>query len=303
MATLKPGSAPIVVEPPDPKPSAFERQAVAVLEQLQRTMNGLINAIPAAGNIRRATDLQKVLGIRSTLAWQVFRVATAANAVEEGRGVPGPTAMERFLEAAAKRRAPEAQIQDVRRAYERFQEVVRTHAGTRATFDSMIGGLSENGADDLDLTHKRAAFCANSHFLGARAKVTLACFACQPSPNDETMLDALTLKGLIGLSTQRRSASWGLTTLRHTSDDGTLREVAGIAPLDPAGAINGIAFFREFCSEPLPPFKVLKKRDGSFNVRVDGELIDQQSAVTLMLGFVCKGMNPRYRTEDDTFLG
>ena len=27
------------------------------------------------------------------------------------------------------------------------------------------------------------------------------------------------------------------------------------------------------------------------------------SAMTLMLGFVCKGMNPRYRTPEDTFLG
>jgi hypothetical protein len=302
MTSLMPKFPPTEVAAP-PGGSAFENQAIAVLERLRNAMSAVIEAIPVAGRIKRASDLQRVLGIGSTLAWQVFRVATAANPIEEGRGVPGSTAMERFLEAAAKRGVPAQPIADLRASIEEFQELVRVHAGSRATFDSMLGGLSEHGADELDLMHKRAAFRANSHFLGARAKATVGIMVCQPAATDENMIDALTIKGLVGLSTQRRNASWGLTTLRHTTDDGTLREVAGIAPLDPAGASNGIAFFRDFCTKPLPPFKVLKNRDGSFNVRVDGELIDQQSAVTLILGFVCKSMNSRYRSDDDTFLG
>src|SRR5215813_12151856 len=96
------------------EPPIFEKQAAAVLSRLGRTMNGLIEAIPAAGKIRRATDLQKILGIRSTLAWQVFRLATAKSPIDEARGIPGPTAMERFLEAATKRRVPGRQVDEVR---------------------------------------------------------------------------------------------------------------------------------------------------------------------------------------------
>jgi hypothetical protein len=301
MTSSMPKFSPAEVAAP-PNGSVFEQQAAAVMERLRNAMSAVIEGIPVAGRIKRASDLQRVLGIGSTLSWQVFRVATAANPIEEGRGVPGSTAMERFIEAAAKRGVPTQPIAELRAAVEDFQEVVRVHAGSRATFDSMLGGLSQNGADELDLMHKRAAFRANSHFLGARAKATLGVLVCQPAATDENMIDALTMKGLVGLSTQRRTASWGLTTLRLTNDDGTPRQVEGIAPLDPAGASNGIAFFRDFCSKPLPQFKVIKKRDGCFNVRVDGELIDQQSAMTLILAFVCKGMNSRYRTAEDTFL-
>src|SRR5262245_53294521 len=95
---------------PDRAPSSFERHAAAALQGLQKAIADLIASIPAGGQIRRATDLQRVLGVRSTLAWQVFRVATSANPIEEGRGVPGPTAMERFLEAAIKRGVPDGRI-------------------------------------------------------------------------------------------------------------------------------------------------------------------------------------------------
>jgi hypothetical protein len=281
----------------------FEEQVPAVLGRLRDAMAGVISSIPVAGRIKRASDLQRVLGIGSTLAWQVFRVATADNPLEEGRGVPGPMAMERFLDAATKRGVPAVSVAQVRGALAAFQDLVRVHAGSRATFDSMVGGLSVNGAEELDLLHKRAAFRANSHFLGARARASLACMACQPSLTDPNMLDSLSLIGLAGLSTQRRSASWGLASVRHTDDDGTPYEVEGIEPLDPAGTRHGIAFFRDFCSEPLPPFKVLRKRDGSYNVRLDGELIDQQSALTLILGFVSRSMSVRYRAPDDQFLG
>jgi hypothetical protein len=292
MTTIMP-RAPVVI--PDRKPISFERQAQEVLGQLRMAMAALIQAIPAPGKLRRATDLQNVLGIHSKLAWQVFRVATASNVLEEGRAVPGATAMARFLEAAARRGVPESNIEDVQRAFERFEETVTLTAGNRSAFDSMLTGLTEDGSDPLDLTHKRAAFKAFSHFLGAQAKATMACTVFHPSQHDPESLDMILLKGLIGLSKQRRDSSILLSNIWTAHDDGSPTKYRGLEPLDPVGVHQGVSLFREFCTEPLPPIRTVKQPDGSIKVLLDGDLIDSQSAVTIILGFVMRGAIPRYK--------
>jgi hypothetical protein len=291
-------SAPLVrPRTPNRKPSTFEQQAEKVLRQLSAAMAALIEAIPAAGRIKRATDLQRTLGVHSKLAWQVFRIANADNVIEEGRAVPSDAAMDRLLEAAAKRGVPEAPIAAVRKAFEKFGEVVSTHAGNRAAFDSMVTGLTEDGSEPLDIMHKRAAFRAYSHFLGARARATLACNVFQPSERDPDSLDCLILKGLIDLSTQRRDTSVLLANIWAAEEDGSPHEHRGIEPLDAAGVVQGVALFRKFCSEPLPPLRTEKKPDGSLGVIVDGDLIDVKSALTLMLGFVIRSAGARYSSD------
>lgn len=304
MTSLMPKVVLRAIDASDQKPIGFEKHATEVLTALRSAIDELITSIPGAGQIKRATDLQRVLGIRSTLAWQVFRVATSNNPVEEGRSVPGATALDRFLEAAEKRGVPAPKVQLVRAAFEKFEDMVRTYAGSRAAFDSMIGGLTEEGSESLDLMHKRAAFRACSHFVGARAKATIACAIAAPSVHKPNSLDLLLIKGLIGLSTQRRNASWGLSSIRHVDGtDGSLMADEGLFPLDPAGAIRGISFFREFCTQPMPPFEVITQRDGTLNVLVNGELIDQQSAVNLLLGFVVKGVRNMITPGEDNSLG
>jgi hypothetical protein len=286
------------------KPTGFEEQATQVLQSLRTALGEVIAAIPGAGSIKRATDLQRVLGIRSTLAWQVFRVATASNPVEEGRSVPGATALERFLNAAALRGVPSSRIDDVKAAFEKFEETVRTYAGSRAAFDSMIGGLTEDGSESLDLMHKRNAFRACSHFVGARARATLACGIVGPAAENSKLLQMVVIKGLMGLSTQRKNASWGLSSIRHVNvADGSLLADEGLFPLDPTGAIRGVSFFREFCTQPMPRFEVITQGDGTLNVLVNGELIDQQSTVNLVLGFVVKGLHAEVDSIEGDKLG
>lgn len=304
MTSLMPKVVLRAIDASDQKPIGFEKHATEVLTALRSAIDELITSIPGAGQIKRATDLQRVLGIRSTLAWQVFRVATSTNPVEEGRSVPGATALDRFLEAAEKRGVPAARVQNVRAAFEKFEGMVRTYAGTRAAFDSMIGGLTEEGSESLDLMHKRAAFRACSHFVGARAKATVACVIVQPSTHKPKSLDLLLMKGLVGLSTQRRNASWGISSLRHVDGaDGSLMADEGLFPLDPAGAIRGISFLREFCTQPMPSFEVITQGDGTLNVLVNGELIDQQSAVDLVLGMIVKGVRFDANSTEEDKLG
>lgn len=283
--------------PTDQKPIRFESHASAVLSALQSAMARLVSSIPAAGRIERTTDLQRALGIHSKLAWQTFRVATATNPIEEGRAVPGATAMERFLEAAQRRGVPAEVIAEVRRAFDQFEELVRVHGGNRAAFDSMIGGLASEGADQLDLVHKRAAFRAYAHFLGARAKAMLGCSIYQPSASNADLLDWVSLKGLFGLSTQRRDAAWELSSLKGPDEIQALH-----APDHSSPGLSGIALFREFCSSPLPPMRVVPREEGRTSVLVDGLLIDHSAAINLVLGPLRMSGVERYRTPENDVL-
>lgn len=285
-------------------PGGFEQHATKVLTSLQSEMAALIRSIPAAGRLERATDLQRVLGIHSKMAWQTFRVATAENAIEEGRAVPGPQAMGRFLEAAAKRGVPAEQIAAVKEAFERFEELVRVHAGNRLAFDSMIGGLASDGADQLDMVHKRAAFRAYAHFLGARARAMLGCTVYQPSAKTPDLLEWVNLKGLFGLSTQRRDGAWELSSLKGEDEIRALNEKdRGLTgqERDPVGttkSLEGIALFKEFCSSPLPPLKAVSREAGRVSVLVDGQLIDNAAAIDLVLGPMKHAGVPRFRSKD-----
>ncbi len=283
-------------------PVEFEQQAKAVLERLQAAMARLIESIPAAGHIDRPTDLQRTLGIHSKLAWQVFRVATADNPIQEGRSVPGGTSMERFLTAAANRGVPNARLDDVRRAFQGFEELVNVHAGNRPAFESMIGGLAEVSSDQLDLTHRRAAFRAFAHFLGARAKAMLGCSIYQPSAQNPGMLESINLKGLFGLSTQRPDAAWELSSLKGAQEVESIRPSRAGDKQDAGADIEGIALFKEFCSWPLPPLKTVQREEGRVSVLVHGQLIDNMSALNLVLGPMKLDGIARYRTADNNVL-
>src|SRR5687768_17024806 len=136
----------------------FEQQATVVLRRLRAAVSAVIEAVHGADSIARAADLQRALDIRSTLAWQVYRLAYAAGPLAEGSAIPGTSAMNRFFRAAAARGAPAPVVSAAKQAVAEFKTVVQAYAGDRSAFDSMLSSIHGSGAAQVDLQHKRAAF-------------------------------------------------------------------------------------------------------------------------------------------------
>src|SRR5688572_24493512 len=275
----------------------FEQQATVVLRRLRAAVSAVIEAVHGADSIERAADLQRALDLRSTLAWQVYRLAYAAGPLAEASAIPGTTAMTRFFEAAAARGAPAPILSRARKALAEFKAVVHAHAGDRSAFDSMLSGIHGTGAPQIDLAHKRAAFKANSHIWGVRAKAQLACFVFQPSRDAPDRLDLLGIRGLIGLRRLRRDASWVIARVRLFDAD-----VQKPQRLDPGSAIDpvdddsgGVPLLRRFCSQPLPKFKRVPAGNDFVNVELDANGIGNQSAITGLIGDVYHGLYQRYR--------
>lgn len=74
--------------------SSFEADAIAILGPLQGSLGAIVQAIP--GSISRSTDLQRVLGTDTKLAWQIFKFIHAPEVFPASSALPGYVAMLRF---------------------------------------------------------------------------------------------------------------------------------------------------------------------------------------------------------------
>lgn len=282
----------------------FEGEAAGVMQRLRETMSAVIESIPASGTgeIRRAADLQRALGIRNSLAWQVYRLAHAPDPLIEASSVPGRAAMKSFLEAASSRGVERRQVQAASAAMKEFHELVETHAGDRRTFDSMVSGLTAAGSQQVDFTSKRAAFRANSHIWGVQAKTRLACYLYHPAADAPDRIDAAGIRGLHRLRRLRRNAPWVVSRFGASDNDGVTRRTVVCEPLDPMGkAGHGVALLRDFCSRPLPTFRTVSAALGVTSVEIEGESVGNMSAVTCFIGDVARAVLGRYQDENNRY--
>ena len=277
---------------------AFEQNAAVAIRRLRSALSALIGAIPGVGELRKAADLQRALGIGNTLAWQVYKLAHATDPLTEASSVPGAAGMKRLFNAAGEHGVPAEHIEASAAASKEFDELVKVHAGNRAAFDSMISGLTDEGSQLADAQQKRAAFRANSHLWGVQAKAQLGCYMYQPAADDPAMIDAAGIRGLLQLRRLRRDVSWVITSTRTSDDDGVVRRDVAIEPLDPTvEASPGFALLQEFCSRPLPALRRIHHESGVISVELAGNSVGNKSAVTCLLGSIFRSFSPRYRDE------
>lgn len=289
--------------------AAFEAQAGTVLQEVRGAMAGVIAAIPGAGagaralsggggEIRTATDLQRILGIRKTLAWQIFRIAYATDPLAEGGKVPGKGAMRRFFDAATAQGVPAKPIESASAALEAFDELVRTHAGDRGSFASLVSGVASEGGGTVDLQHKRGAFRNNRHLWGVQAKAQMKCLILYPAADPE-LFDLAAVFGYVGL---HRSRSTSALLLSRTSISGDNYNAIGPSfareSLEAGhGAQHGVSLLSSFCSQPLPELCVTEYEPKIVQTELVGDGIGRTSAVTIIQGKVLRNITSMYSGE------
>jgi hypothetical protein len=284
--------APAVKEP------GLEQEAVDVLGRMQSAMRDLIKATP--GMTKRAADLTRTLGIHSKLAWQVHRLAHADDPLTQVGNVPGPASIERFLEATAKRGAPASRVEAVRAAQREFEDLIRAHAGNRGEFDSMLSGFSTGGSEQMDLSHKRAAFKAQSHIWGLQADTHLSIALFHAAEDDQ--FTAVYFRGFLGLRWLRRDAPWIVSRVHPPDATGAMKEDSFAAEaLDPAGeTVPGISLVREFCTLPLPRFRSVLPHSDLINVELEKTGLGKSSAMTCIFGNILRRAGSRFRDQERT---
>jgi hypothetical protein len=237
------------------------------------------------GNFSRPSEVQRSLTLDKTLSRQIFKLACTAEPLGTGSVLPSRTSVGRFLEVARERGVSNEKVEQVWRAYEVFEKLIETHAGDRATFNSMISAAT--GVDDewlaADLQHRRNAFRAMSHTMGVQAKTKLQ-LAVVNDIEDGGAYTVAMVSGLIGLRVLREVPRVRVDGIAL----GPAKETRGstCVPLGISESLGGY-LLESFSSKPLPALRVSQHEDEEGQWRevfIDEPQIGNTGASTLLFG-------------------
>lgn len=233
--------------------SAFEVAAKAALNRLRVAVAKLVGSSPVP--VKRATDLQRLLGVDVPLGWQVFRLSKAPSPLAAIAFVPRRGPMVRTLKMALAKGFAEDAVTEVEAAYAELEHVIEYHAGDRETFDSMVASLGGESSKQIDLKDRRAAFRANARVWGFHAKVRYMCSIWHASRRPGFQVLA-SVTGCTELRQMRRvppiTLAQGAQRILHESSD-----ARGQLMQDPRIPFSLIA---QFCTQPLP--ELVRIQDG-----------------------------------------
>ncbi len=271
---------------------SFERDAEDALQGLRSALGSVVAAVP--GGVSNAADLQRRLRIDTKLSWKVFKVVRASTPLGAGTHVPGTPSMRAFLKAAQREGVSERLIESVAEATREFEQVVATHAGDRAAFDSMASDLAANeDAERVDMLHRRAAFRSARHIWGMSAKTRLVTRVVRAG-EDSNLLDIATVQGYLSLRKLRSIGRLVVSHARLTYDDGAAFPTTVEALAPEANAEHGIAIVPEFCSQPLPTIRAVEADDGFIAGELCGNGLGHTAAATCVVGSIVRGVPARW---------
>lgn len=239
-----------------------------------------------------------MLAVDKNLAWKVFRLMRERDRFAGGRFVLGPQAMGIFIKAAAQRGAAGGLIDDLREAAAEFEEVIRVHAGDRASFEMMLSAAGAEPDESTEIALRRAAFRSNGYFVGVQARAQVQTFIAAPSA-DGRMVDGVSLRSLIDLRRLRAAAPVVIGRAMCTDAGGVLLHPGGVETLDDAIRPGDMPLIREFCSQPLPAFRRVMGERGFVEDLLGVGPVGDTGATTVTAGEVMRSVSDRRRIPGD----
>jgi len=225
----------------------------------------------------RPLQISRFLGLDKNLAWKLARVTRAPDPAEAVRHLPGSAGLKRVLEACDERGAGANELKAVRAAIERFEGMVDRHTGDRQTLDLLLASGGPEYPDGARMEQSRKlAFQGNSAICGVQARVRFGVQIIAPSASDATLVDHISLGGLVDMRRLRATAAWPLISVGGYSDE---RDPSTDHPLVPK--INDLPILHEFSSDPLPPIRVVPEHGGHLIELAEGPVGDTAAATVV----------------------
>lgn len=244
--------------------------------------------------IRGGTDLQRELGLPSTLCWQLHAFISAQDPTAAAGHIPGRQAFTRTIAAARTKGVAEEVLEKAVAAFEEFESCVKRHTGSRAAFTSMVTSLPSADSSARDLKARRDAFRASSHIYGVQMDAHIVTAILHPG-KDPDRLDYVFINGWIGLQVMRPFEK--LFVSRHFSrpDDPSIAPTRPL-PIDPPEEPVGspdVPILSRFSSAPSVRFHSEPAENEQREVYVSGPPVGRTGALTFFLANYWPGATPR----------
>lgn len=263
----------------------FAERLTAAMKPLQLSLRSLHNEL---GKPKNTVAMQRQLNIGNTICWQVSRVVRADSLVSAARHAPLPQATMQLLEAAERIGVSNKVLTEVREAAEGFRGFMKEHADDRASFDTLVAGVSEGAeTEPIQLPHRRAAYRAESHIWGIQRDLSVMTALVRRSPAGGTYEIAL-LMSQFGYRRLRSNASATVFAFADAAQWGT-----DILPLDArAMAMHGSPLVPEFCSDPIPSLEHVPVDSGQVVYRLADNSLGRGGSKDLTTGVLLLGDPP-----------
>ena len=259
----------------------FAEATTAAATAVYNSLAELVAAVP--GNITKPRQLEQALSIDYKLAWRVFLVLRANDAINVASLIPKPPSIQKLVAAARAAELADGVITNFQKTVDAFEDTVRVQAGSRLAFDSIVTGMAPaEGKEQIDVVERRTAFRTNSHIWGSQAN-TYICSVLYVMDRKINRLNCVKLGTRLGFKRLRPNAPVIAHAFRPPrsvleTDDET-------KALDPqVQHRHDAAFLLDFCSKPLPEFKTRTVRDGWVYYELADDAIGQTNAVDLATG-------------------
>ncbi len=278
----------------------FDSAASDVLSDLRRTCAAVLTQ---CGGISKAVDLSTRLGLDRSLGWKVWHVAQGPGPCPSVAHIPGRQGFAQFIRAAREAGVAPGTLDDASRAFDQFRDLTREHAGDRATAESMLGHLSDDGRKRLEIAMRRDGFRAQAHFLGVQAQAKYQLDLVLPA-KPGFMPELARVRALLGFRRHRSDVSWLIARSTLVHDEGPSGSIRR-EPLEPQllpGELAGIPLLPQFCSKPLPSIR----RRIIAGVTAEDELlpgsVGHHGAVDIVTGELASQMPARDVLTDATLM-
>jgi hypothetical protein len=239
-------------------------QIEAVGRELRRAITPVVEAV--AGAHPRPTRISRAIGLDKSLASRLVRALQSSSDLDLMHLVPSPVGLRIFADLAV-RYADPASIANLKAASERFEELLDTLPGGRASIDAQIAESSDVALRKREHIAKQASFKAMSFLLGHFSEVVTTTLFLVPSASGRRV-DGIEIQRRIGLRRMRPSRPLVLMAIWGEPDDAISENAISFDTLDgERGSANPSDFLLPaFSTQPLPKLDV--EREGEMTALV-----------------------------------
>src|SRR5262245_22891554 len=230
-------------------------QIEAIGAELRRTITPVLEAV--AGVSPRPTRISRAIGLDKSLASRLVRAVQSTSDLDLMHLVPSPGGLRIFAELA-RRHADPASISNLLAATDRFEELLDSVPGGRASIDAQISDSSHVALLKREHIAKQASFKAMSFLLGHFCDVLTTTLFLVPSANGRRV-DGIEIQRRIGLRRLRPSTPLVLLSLWGEPDDAVSENAISLDTLDGQRGDPASYLLSAFCTQPLPELEVMRE--------------------------------------------
>ena len=139
----------------------------SALEQVQSAATDSLDSMPTAIG-RRPTDLAKALDIDMKLAWKLAHLLRARTPGEILHSIAGASGIQKTVAGIRRFGADPRMVDHLQSAFDALQLMIKTVAGDRGAFETLVTGMGEADSLQLSVDMRRKYFSAVSSMIGVQ---------------------------------------------------------------------------------------------------------------------------------------